>query len=515
MNNIKKIFEYLKENQRYLWVFLVLLLTFVINKAFPAKVITSEDCANGNCQMIIEEPSLGKSDSRFYINDILESRKDNYYRLTFREKTNQDTRLSIKVTDPLDRERKIGELAIIKNYQDNFHEIIFSTDRKYSDLLFEKTNSNDKSEIIISSVKITPLNITNDARIVELKKTLHAKSAEATLSEKQEKNDYAFDQLKEPEIIFGEVFRSNIDFITEIELDLDIIKQGDGGGEKFRLVFREADFDGVTPEITSHALNELKFSFDSLEQYRQANGKFKFPIFSRVQRGSFYFVGINNDRVEVNEFNHLLVRGTKDATSYPNGSSAVKKDNKSYPAMGDIYFKIFGITFDQFENQRILAGETVEDIGGGKGIFKFNPIENRLALLDLYDYSENIDFDDGRKIIYGEIKPNKESFFTYHFETFYPFTQLNLTGKKLDPKWSNLKILYSYNNQDWQEAPSSIEFVQNEKTTEEISTQVFNFTLNEKVPKNSVYFKIIPTNLEQENFGLENLEVTANLIIKK
>ena len=511
MEKIKPIWVKLKENQRYAWAFLALLVTFLISKSFPAEIITSESCQNGKCQAVLEEPSISPKNPKYYINDIFSSEPNKFYRLTFRERSNQETTLRMKATNPLDEEEIIGEIGLKKSYGNNFHELIFSASGKSTDILFEKAGV-DGAEILISDVRISRLNISDESEISNLKKTIATESSSYVLSQKQEKNDYAFNQLIEPKLIFGEVFKNDLDFITEIELDLDIVKQGDGGGEKFKLTLREADFDGITPEVKSKSLAELKFSFDGIEQYRQENGKFKFPIFARVKKDSYYFIGLENDRVEVNKFNHISFRGTKDSTSYTDGATAVKKDSQSYPAFGDIYFRVFGMISSEYNNQHILSGTTIEDLGKSRGIFKFRPTEGRLSILDVYDQSSEVDFDENRKILFEKNNPETENYFTYKFETIFPFDKFQIRATRENPDWSNVKILYSYDNNDWKEVPFQLS---EENTGSKKSTiQEFDFTFNEKRREALLYLKILSDERDKKSFGLDKLEITADLNLK-
>lgn len=508
---IKTFLGKINENQRYIWAFLALLVTFSISKSFPAEIITSESCQNGKCQAVLEEPSISPKNPKYYINDIFSSEPDKFYRLTFRERSNQETILLMKATNPLDEEEIIGEIGLKKSYGNNFHELIFSTSGKSTDILFEKAGV-DGAEILISDVRISRLNISNKSEISNLKKTIATESSSYVLSQKQEKNDYAFNQLIEPKLIFGEVFKNDLDFITEIELDLDIVKQGDGGGEKFKLTLREADFDGITPEVKSKSLAELKFSFDGIEQYRQENGKFKFPIFARVKKDSYYFIGLENDRVEVNKFNHILVRGTKNDSSYMDGATAVKKDSQSYPALGDIYFKVFGTNFDKYADKRILSGTTIEDLGKGTGMFKFRPTGTRMALLDIYEQSAEISFDDNKKVLIGKNDPLSENYFTYKFETIFPFEEFRLTADKENPDWSKVKIFYSLDNSDWKEVPSVL--TEKNLEVEKYSFQEFNLSLKGEKNNNFLCLKIQSEETDKKYFGLDSLEVIADLKLK-
>ncbi|MCX6763198.1 MAG: hypothetical protein NTZ97_00475 [Candidatus Moranbacteria bacterium] len=73
MNNIKKMINFIKQNSRYVFALAVLVLFFLINRAFPAEVITSESCAGGTCPIALEAPNLTDKEPAYFANDVFKS----------------------------------------------------------------------------------------------------------------------------------------------------------------------------------------------------------------------------------------------------------------------------------------------------------------------------------------------------------------------------------------------------------------------------------------------------------
>ncbi|MBU2028781.1 hypothetical protein KJ761_02725, partial [Patescibacteria group bacterium] len=389
---IKNILQIIQENQRYVWAVLVLLAVFFINYTFPADVITSENCTEGKCEKLVLEPQLSDTEKRFYENDAFVSQKNEFYRFIFQTETNQDTVIKLFTTNPLDQDKFIKEFELKKADGRKFQEAVFQTDQKYTDFLFEKKDSNG-AEIYLKNIKISKLNVRSEKELASLQPTIFGEINFEEPTQKQEKNDFTFNQLLEPNVILGQVFQAESDFIGEIEMDISIIKQGNGNGDSYVLDLREADFDGVTPGITSRRVATLKFSSATIEEYRQANGKFKFPILAPVKNGEYYFIGLDNQKVEVNKFNYLVPRGSAENSSYANGNVAVKFKGDSFPAQGDLYFKIFGTNFKEVAGKKVLLGATIEDLGNKQMLYKYQPDESRYIFSDFAETTDDIDFD--------------------------------------------------------------------------------------------------------------------------
>jgi hypothetical protein len=509
MDKIKRIWGIIKENPRQIWAFLVLAVFFGLSSSFPADKITSESCAGGACEQLVKDPTLSDANLKYFQNDVFASNAGEFYRLTFREKSNQDTKISLKVTDVLDREKPLKSFELKKSEQDNFQEVLFGTDKKYTDFLFEKEA--DGAEVVLTDLRITKLNVKNEAELAKIIPTIFGEADVNVVSQAQTENNFVFKQLEEPKVILGQVFRAEKDFITEIEVDFNVIKQGQGGGGNFEFVLKKANFEFSVPEIKSDSLASVKFSPAEAERFRQSNGKFKFPVYKKVTSGEYYFFGINNDRSDGNQFNFLELRGSSDADIYPNGSVAVKKSGETFSALGNLCFKIFGIEWKEYAGKKILLGETLEDVSGGKIIFKYQAPEKQIAVADLETFTGTVSFDEKNKTIVGLVDAkNNSSSFSYKFETPFPFKNLKIFAEKKNPDWLRTKLSYSLDGQKW------TSLVENPDA--EMGGQEFNQIIPNIFGKNVVYFKIEPEvggdtlqDKDEWKYGVENLRVEGEL----
>lgn len=156
----------------------------------------------------------------------------------------------------------------------------------------------------------------------------------------ESENDFEFLQLKEEETILGQIFRADESFINEIELDLDIVKQHNNGGKEYKLTIKEVKQKGWDFDIKKKPLRKIEFSVNDLGKFRQKNGKYRFPVSLKTRIGKEYFIGIDNEQMQVDRFNHLILRGSKNSDSYEHGSAAMRRGGETFMLEGDLYFKI-------------------------------------------------------------------------------------------------------------------------------------------------------------------------------
>lgn len=285
--------------------------------------------------------------------------------------------------------------------------------------------------------------------------------------------------------------------------------------DKYRLEFREATFDGGVPEVQG-LLSGISFFSSDLEKYRQADGKFKFPLSSKIENGKYYFVGINNIHADVDKFNYLKIKGTLNSDKYADGIATVVIDKQAYAVDGQLYFITQGLKFNEYSGEKILAGEIIEDLGGKNGLFTYQPLKNSYDLADLYSYTDDISFNINKSILVGITNPQKPSNFIYKFETIFPAKNFKIFGRQPDVKWNQVKMSYSYDGVKWKEIPSTIKadvLVPEYKIGE---FQNFDYTISETAPKKEIYIKIEPksNDILGKSYGLVNFKVEAELKMK-
>lgn len=501
----------IKNNQRHIWAILVLLAVFALNRSFPAEVITAGDCLGGNCKIESAVPSLSDENPIYYVDEIFKTKsaKREYYRLIFDISSDKDSEIEILASDFLENEASLKKIKLNKNIKEDFSESFFSVQGNYTNLTFKKINKNDGAKIFINNARVAKLDIRTDAEFAKLIPTKKNGASLYDLIQSQDKNNDIFSQLCEEEIIFGQIFKATESYITATALDMDIIKQGTGAGRKYKLDLREVKYNDSETEIKSDILANVDFDLQSIEKYRREDGKFQFPIFSRLEKDRHYFIGLNNDKATADKLNCLKLKGSYKDNAYSEGLTVVKTQGETYTTQGDLYFELYGPRLEEYKGKKFLFGSTIEGIGKNAGLFKYQIRDNVSNIIDLDSYSSDINISDDNLTIYGStVAP--ESNFIYKFETIYPFRKFTVSGEPSATNWNEINILYSYDKKDWAEMPLI--------GVEDDETQRFNYSVAEKYSKDLVYIKIVPKNnadgTKKSKYGIKNFKFEAELFIK-
>lgn len=509
MRKMRLLLNNIKKNQRQIWAILVLLAVFALNRSFPAEVITAGDCLGGDCKIESAIPSLSNENPIYYVDEVFKSKgiQKEYYRLIFDISSNKDSEIEILASDFLENEVSLKKIKLAESDQADFNESLFSVQGVYTNLTFKKINPNDGANIFINNVRVAKLDIKSDAELAKLIPTKRSTAKLYEIIQSQDKNSDTFSQLCEEKIIFGQIFKATDDYITAVALDMDIVKQGTGNGRKYDLDLRDVKYSEYEAEIKSDILASIDFDLQSIEKYRREDGKFQFPIFSPLEKGRHYFIGLNNDRATADKLNCLKVKGSYMGDPYVDGLTVVKTKGATYTAPGDLYFTLYGPKFDSHKEKKFLFGSTIEGIGKNGGLFKYQVRNSVSNFIDLYSYSSDINHSDDNLTILGSTMM-PESNFIYKFETIYPFKKFTLSGEKPNTDWHEAIIQYSYDKENWKEVPINTEG----------ESSKFNIAISEEYAKSLVFIKIMPSGEIDENkkdkYGIKNFKFEAELVIR-
>jgi hypothetical protein len=514
--------KFIKNNIRYILALAVILLFLFIGKAFPAEVVKTANCKNGKC-IAIENPSLSDENQTFYANDVFNSAKTGkeFYRLTFKDKASKNSKVAIKATDVLGEEQDIGSLDIRAGQDENFQEIVFSTENNKTDIAFHKKDK-DGSDIAINNVAVFKLNISNEKDLASLKPTIFGQSDSSVIDQEQNDNSEKFSRLSEPGIMFGQFFQPQFDYITAVSLSIDIVKQGKWVTDsKYWLELREAENDYGTLIIKNVVIAQKSFTLDNIESFRQSDGTFKFPLYATIDPKKSYFIGINNDKVDVNKFNYLKLLGTSDDSKYDKGHALVKRNRQTFFAAGDLYFKTYGMKSDELGDKRVLQGAVIEDAGGGQGYFNYQCAGMSIDMADVQSMTSDVSFDDGKRLVSGYNNSDYQSNFIYKFNTLYPAQKFRITAKQVGLNWSRVSLSYSFDENDWIKIPEKEDSsYQGEDGNQYKPLQNFEFEQSEKNPPSTIYLKVEPENYstgaktDSKEYGIKDFSFEADLLMK-
>lgn len=541
-----KIIKTIKKEKQIFFAAVFLLLAFLINFIiYSDKKITSDDCRSGNCLREEKiEPSLSAERSRYYADDIFKDQSEGFYRLRFEGLTEELEKIKIALNSYSEEEEMLGEIEFMPGKISRNYEMVFFYPGKFTNLSFIKENLGKGGDIFIKNVRISKLNAKN-ASEAQLMKTVYGRTEIDSVSESQNESRNVFPWLKEKKTVFGQIFKASSEIISGVTMDFDVNKDFDLGSRQYELSLRKVIYGDDKAYFEGSEISSLGFSIESIDKYRKKDGKLFFPLNGFLEKDAYYFIGLDNSKVNVEGNNFIEPKGSFKDDAYKNGSVAIKKGKDLILVKGDLYFNIHSPKFVFEKDIKILNGATIEDLGMGKGKYSYESQGNYLDFFDLHLASSGTMFSSENKTI---ISPAKEdSNFVYKIETMFPFSKINFSASQLKPEWKKISASYSFDEKNWIDIPYSEkdqlvyeteelgyddldkgdDFQDNEKGGELVDDfedepdrkgQFFNFDIMVKNKKtDKIFFRITydkEDKSKSRNFSIKDMHITADLIIK-
>lgn len=497
--------KFQREHLRYVIVLAIFAGAFLIHTYLnDSKKKLSDGCVGNSCTVSTKTSTLSDEKPAIFIPDIIFSKPGYYYRLIIRGSLNQGTSLVFSVSNSATAEKK--EIGILETGQDDEFfkkEFIFSTDKKYNGLVLEKKNKTDGVDVFVKDLKITQLNITNDKEIADLRQSVLGFSPLSRVSIEQLESMIEFTQLKENNTVFGQAFKAETDNISSVVFDIEQIKTDNREGKKYKLELRKAIYDGDVFTLQKGLVASLDFNVNEIESYRQLNGKVKFPIYSVLEKGEYYFIGINNKNVDTDDQNFLILKGSVNNLYTDGASVAKKKDPLLYISNGDLYFKIYSAELEKYRDKQMLLGMLLEDLGVGRGSYVYKSLGYPEEIFDLLSFSKDVSFNEEKKILFGNAS-DVDSYFEYRFNMQYPFKKFRVRASQPDSNWGTVQLLYSYDRANWKE----LEYDDSD------GLQSYSMKIESTFPQKTLYLKVRPAEQSVDYYGLRNLVVEADLIMR-
>ncbi|OGI22346.1 MAG: hypothetical protein A2808_01120 [Candidatus Moranbacteria bacterium RIFCSPHIGHO2_01_FULL_55_24] len=178
-----------------------------------------------------------------------------------------------------------------------------------------------------------------------------------------------------------------------------------------------------------------------------------------------------------------------------------------------VYLESFLITRIDIDKSRIATlSPTISDVSGierarledigGAYLYTYSYQNKEIDYQNLFDSSGTVHFDDDDRIVVGEGK--RSEFFTYKFDTFYPFEKFVFQAVQDGKSSKELHLEYSFDNSFWRE----ISYAQ-----EKGDHQEFFLTIHGNQKEKTVYIRTTYDGDEKKKktFGLAEFSVMATI----
>lgn len=494
----REISNWIYKNIRYGVAAAIFVTILVANNSFLRSDINLTNADECPVKSLNQASVLSRKKNIYQLNNIINSEKGDYYRLVFKGKADKDTSIRISLSGLSSSPLPVKTLEIKKSEGYNAMEAVFSTPDVYSDLIFEKTEDTD-TLVYLTDYKIERLKISSDKELSELKPIISGWPEIMRTPLQIDDATFTFNQLRERNVLIGQIFQSNNKFISAVELG--ITKEGTGGEGHYNVQLHELEMNNGTPRIIDEPLAQIEFSACDIESYRQKNGNVVLPLVAKVSPEKKYLLALDNSDVETNSVDYLSLKGSSKEHLYNEGGILTKSKQKWILSAGDLYVIIHGGKFKVANDKVVVPGSLVEEIGKGEARFTYQDSAVAADLLNIEEKSPDVSFNSGKNVVLGKTK--QDSYYTFAFNTFYPIEKFIFKGNQFASS-HKVKVHYSFNKKDWKEIP----YASNTKY------QLYNATIEGDLISRQIYVKIMP-DLEQKSekkiYGLKGLMLEAKL----
>lgn len=491
----------MKKSLKYIFVIMVIISALLFGKK-------EHEVENGNDPLKAPsiqneiKPEIDRNQKDYRLNNFLNSRKNDYYRLTFKWRSNHNSIVSATLVSKFGGKQRFFSESLSKSKDYAFKEVLFKSDDLYKDLLFEKDDKEDLSEIFIKDIQISRLNVNSESELSQLKSVTYGNTniIDSVAKQTNEWSSY-FSQLRESGTIVGQIFKAEDELLGGVSF---IIRKNGNGSNKYRLELREVSQKKDDIFLSSDMLSFKDFTTGELANYTDDSGITFFPLVSSLKKGQLYFIGIDNSIAD-NKDGYIELKGTQNKNAYPYGNAVAQHKNKIND-IGDLFFTISTPVFNQVNKERVLTDARIEDLGEGKVLYEYRSRGIFTDVLDLFYYDrKNVWFNDYEGIISGS--PRDDSNYVYKIYVPYSIKQVRIMAEQMYAGWYRAIVSYSFDNQNWTDLPYSGEGKND-------SVQKFNSVIAGNENERYLYVKVTYDkfdNKEVKLFGLRNFKIIAEL----
>lgn len=488
--------SFFRENIRYFVAGAVFIVVIVYSGFIPrVEEIEDNKDLSGEDLEEIRKADLDRNNLSKIYSNILNSKKDDFYRLTFEAKSLEDEKILVSITSQTGNKKEIGEVELLKEDKEKTFELIFDTDDYFRDVIFERVKDDDfaqemigdrwdDNEIYLSQVNISRLIVDDLEEALGLEATVFGNAGTETIYLLSKEKSY---DLSKKNKNFCRLFDFSGGFFSSVTINLDQI--GNGGEGKYKLEIRNPEEGN---NVAGKLVEKKRFNIKDLAEKSEKDNNYRFDLPLELKDGKKYFVCINNERVDVDENNFLRI-------NYIEGKKIPKKS-------------IFGLETKKLLvlNERYVSNNAkIEDLGEYK-IYEYKKSGKEIDILDIYEQQGDVEFDEESGIITNKMKEG--DYLIYKIDTVYPFQELRLEIEKTKDSKGRVKLEYSFDNKNWTEITPK-----NEEDLEDFRKEFMSYDFaikNDNEDNTEFYVRascLESSKSKKSVFGLENLEITARL----
>ena len=438
----------------------------------------------------VEKPQIRSDGTSYHLRDI-NSKPGEKYHLFFQVRLKNEAaktlsdgntntlpvqeKLKVVLTNDLGANQVIDPIDIELN-TDNYvnQEIFFTSDTGFQYLLVQKGEESSPSEVFIKNVRLVTLEGDRQLKQSFTGYYIDSQPIEALPLEKA----HNYFSLNRKNIIVGETFKAEHEFLTGINLKLHFL--GNGGNGNYKLFVSKISREGSKKILAENNLGEFSFNTHTAESNYQTDFSesiYHFPVTAKLIPGNEYFIGVDNKDVQINLIHNLQIFGSQDRAENSNGTGfAIKNRSEVNREIGDIYTKLYFADQPTYNGERVNFGDLFDDLGNGTGIYTYDS-ERAFSGFDLFESGDGIA--------------------TYKINTIYPYNSLRFEYDINSSAHANIDhVYYSFDNKEWQEIPNNQQSAAALKFSQQIkgdgNTKMFYFKMQSEAGDVDLFPESIP-----------------------
>ncbi len=477
----KQLRSFLDHNQKHVLVGFVFLIFILYGLVIQKYIPLSDFDSSGRFPDQNSWDITRENREKIYEN-VLQGQAGDWYRVGIATRANTATRMNVFLHSSFDDMTPVGSFNLEQSTDFKYHEMTLQIpkDTIFTDVLFVLPDDGNEAPFFggvkFSEIFVSRLAVQNKLEADRLKPTLMGNIV----------HDVRVAVKNLPFVNPNSIFESNFiaehDFIDGIVLNAKEKINNRG----YIIELRERVVKGSNEN--SVAVRKVILKPGELESLRDEKGYQVINFSVLLKKGKEYFFDIRGIGRLSREIELMSVKELNNSTEEENGDVAL----------------VFGRNVNVDSSQELLSGAKVEDSGSGL-YYTYSFQKGKSDYFDLYDIGEGVKYDPSKRMVVGPLQ--KGVYFTYKFNTVYPFEKIRLIARQVRDEEKEIKVEYSLDKKNWREIP-----------TTEIDGGLpgYKLTLQGLRYQTEIYMRttFVGVNKKTGVFALDKLSVQAKLIKK-
>ncbi len=483
---LRSVFEFLRENFRYILIFFVFLLVAQYHYSATPMETLKEDNDSRKNNHVVEVVDLDTKNKEKTYQSIFQSQSGDVFRVGAYIKTKKQEKVEVFIQSSLNDLLKIGEWTLEPSESGEYKELIFSPPGRYENIIVglknetgtTGTNKWSGTAVYIRSLFVTRVTVESRAGIQNLHPTIFGIP--------QRRQVFLFEENRKTtskDLVWA--FQAQGDFLDAIEFSGEII-----GGGRQEYAFELSLVDPVRKEKQGGTTRSVSFILDALDDYRLPSGNYQVALPIPITRGAWY------------ELSLTRVLSEDDKNFFNLGTLGIR-------AIGDIdeggkeasLGLLMGLLTRAEKDETFPEYARLEDLGN-RLMYAYSFHGNKADYSNIFSASAGISFDQEKGLVIGNQKKNE--FFEYRFDMVYAFDKFVLEATQQGDDEKEIKLEYSFDDTLWYEVPF---------TQEKGAPQKFLLELQEEKKHRVLYVRVSYSGAEKKSgfFALKTLSVNASV----